>query len=85
MLINSCQIKSIDATKVTENQNKNFVSQDEKTTWNSKASIKDTSAETNTTWSSNKINQELDKKVNLSDNYSLVYDETEEVLKIVFK
>lgn len=84
MLISGRQIKSVSADKVIETENKKFVSQTEKNSWNQKASINDSSTNVSETWSSVKLKQELDKKVNLSDNYSLVYDETEEVLKIVF-
>lgn len=84
MLISGRQIKSVSADKVIETENKKFVSQTEKNSWNQKASINDSNTNVSETWSSVKLKQELDKKVNLSDNYSLVYDESEEVLKIVF-
>lgn len=84
MLISGRQIKSISADKIIETENRKFVSQTEKNSWNQKASINDSSTNVSETWSSVKLKQELDKKVNLSDNYSLVYDESEEVLKIVF-
>lgn len=84
MLISGRQIKSVSADKVIETENKKFVSQTEKDSWNQKASINDSSTNVSETWSSVKLKQELDKKVNLSDNYSLVYDESEEVLRIVF-
>ena len=84
MLISGRQIKSISADKIIETENRKFVSQTEKNSWNQKASINDSSTNVSETWSSVKLKQELDKKVNLSNNYSLVYDESEEVLKIVF-
>ena len=84
MLISGRQIKSISADKIIETENRKFVSQTEKNSWNQKASINDSSTNVSETWSSVKLKQELDRKVNLSDNYSLVYDESEEVLKIVF-
>ena len=53
--------------EIIETENRKFVSQTEKNSWNQKASINDSSTNVSETWSSVKLKQELDKKVNLSD------------------
>lgn len=85
MLISGRQIKSVDAEKIVETEDKKFVSQAEKDLWNRKATINDSSTNTTDSWSSSKVKQELDKKVNLSNNYSLEYDQEEEAIRIIFK
>lgn len=84
-LISGKQIKSILAEKIITNAKKQFVSDEEKASWSAKTSVNDSVKNAAETWSSNKIDSELNKKVNASEHFSLNYNEDEDCVEIIFK